>query len=140
MTGYEGLSGGLPGETVQQMAYQYIDSTCVGALVRDLRGDVGACLQFIGDFVRAWDARIARISTATERQEPDDATAALLSLATSSEMVGARYLASYARELHAEVRATGTLQAAGVARLAQFGMASCAELRDLARAWSVPAP
>jgi hypothetical protein len=115
--------------------YQHIDETYVTGLIRELTGDVSACVRFIETFVRAWDERIARILDAVERNDPDDAAAALLSLYSSSAMIGAAILSSAAKELHTEVRATGRTPQGSVGRLAALGSASCAELMNLARKW-----
>ena len=61
--------------------------------------------------------------------------AALLSLYSSSAMIGAAMLSTAAKELHAEVRATQRTPPGAVGRLAALGNASCAELMNLARKW-----
>ena len=115
--------------------YQHIDETYVTGLIRELTGDVSACVRFIETFVRSWEERIARILDAVDRDDPDDAAAALLSLYSSSAMIGARMLSIAAKELHSEVLSTGRTAPGAVGRLAAVGTASCTELLHLARRW-----
>jgi HPt (histidine-containing phosphotransfer) domain-containing protein len=117
------------------MPYLHIDELHVTGLIRELTGDVAACVKFIEGFVRAWDERIARILDAVDRDDPDEAMAALLSLYSSSAMIGAKLLSREAKELHAEIRMTRRFTPGAVSRLANVGSASCAELIHLARKW-----
>lgn len=94
---------------------------------------MSACVKFIESFVGAWDERIARILDAAERDDPDDVMAALLSLYSSSAMIGAKILSTAAKELHTEIRTTYRVPPGAVGRLATLGSMSCAELLHLAR-------
>jgi hypothetical protein len=118
------------------VSYEHIDAARMTALARELAGDVVACRRFIDDFVHAWEQRRTRVLHAVGATGAiDDALAALLTLATSSAMVGADSLSTAARELHSEARSLGNVPLRGADRLARIGAASCAELRHAADSW-----
>jgi len=118
------------------VTYEHIDAARMTALARDLAGDVVACRRFIDDFLHAWDQRRARVLHAVDASGTiDDALAALLTLATSSAMVGADALSTAARELHTEARSLGNVPPRSADRLARLGAESCAELRHAADHW-----
>lgn len=120
------------------MSYEHIDAARMRALMRELAGDQTACLRFVDDFLRSWDQRRSRVLHAVDGGGPfDDALAALLTLATSSAMLGAHALSAAARELHSEARSLGNVPPRGADRLARIGAASCEELRLAADGWRV---
>lgn len=111
------------------MRYEHIDVSRITGLANELTNDASACLRFIDDYIGAWEHRQARVATAVDRFVIDDALAALLSLSTSSAMLGAEGLSTAARALHDEARTLGTVPARGADRLARIGDAVCLELR-----------
>lgn len=111
------------------MGYEHIDVGRIRGLAGELTNDAAACARFIDDYVTAWQQRHARVLAAVDRPVIDDALAALLSLATSSEMLGADTLSAAARALYAEARLIGTIPARGADRLGRIGDAVCLELR-----------
>lgn len=111
------------------MSYEHIDVSRISGLTRELADDATACLRFIDDYIRGWEQRQARVLVAVDRPVIDDALAALLSLATSSAMIGADSLSHAAKSLYAEARQLGTVPARGADRLARIGVAVCDELR-----------
>jgi hypothetical protein len=111
------------------MQYEHIDVGRLRGLNRELTDDASACVRFIEDYITAWEHRQARVSTAVDRYVIDDALAALLSLSTSSAMLGADGLSAAARALYVEARQLGTVPARGADRLARIGNAVCDELR-----------
>lgn len=121
------------------MTYEHIDGDRIVRLARDLVGDVRSCLRFIDDFMAASPERIARVRRAAHLGIHDDALASLLSLATSSSMVGAESLARAARELHAEVARSGYVPPYAADHLERINSASCAELLHLTAPWRVAA-
>jgi len=121
------------------MTYEYIDADRISRLARDLVGDVRSCLRFIDDFVAASGERITRVRRSVDQGVLDDALASLLSLATSSAMVGAEALASAARDLHAEATRSGSMPARAAEHLEMINSASCAELIHLTAPWRVAA-
>jgi hypothetical protein len=111
------------------MPYEHIDVARLRGLTRELTNDPSACVRFIQDYIDAWEHRQARVATAVDRLAIDDALAALLTLSTSSAMLGADGLSAAARALYAEARQMGTIPARGADRLARIGDAVCIELR-----------
>lgn len=111
------------------MRYEHIDVSRISRLASELANDASACVRFIDDYLDAWEHRQARVATAIDRIVIDDALAALLSLSTSSAMLGAEGLSMAARALHAEARQLGTVPAHGVEHLSRIGEAVCFELR-----------
>lgn len=117
------------------MSYQHIDVARIPDLARELAMDVVACLRFVDDFLQAWDARRSRVLHGVDSPVVDDALAALLTLSTSSAMIGATSLSAAAKQLHAESRALGTVPPTGADQLAYIGAVSCDELRHAADGW-----
>jgi hypothetical protein len=111
------------------MGYEHIDVGRIFGLTGELTDDAAACLRFIDDYISAWENRQARVAGAVDRLMIDDALAALLSLSTSSAMLGAAGFSAAARDLYVEARNLGTVPARGADRLARIGDAVCAELR-----------
>jgi hypothetical protein len=111
------------------MRYEHIDVSRIHRLTRELANDGAASLRFINDYLDAWEHRHARVVSAVDRLVIDDALAALLTLATSSAMVGADGLSAAARSLYSEARQVGTIPGRGADRLSRIGEAVCAELR-----------
>ena len=121
------------------MTYEHIDADRILRLARDLVGDVRSCVRFIDDFVGASASRIARVQLAVDNGRLEDALTALLSLASSSSMIGAESLARVARDLHTEATRSGSLPAHAAAHLEWVSAASCAELAHLTAPWRAAA-
>ncbi len=117
------------------VTYEHIDVDRFPDLADELAMDVTACLRFVDDFLQAWEGRRARVLHGVGSPVVDDALAALLTLSTSSAMVGAITLSAAAKELHAQARQLGTVPAVGADRLALIGAASCDELRHASHGW-----
>jgi hypothetical protein len=117
------------------VSYQYIDAARIPDLARELAMDVTACLRFVDDFLRAWDTRRTRVLHGVGSPVVDDALAALLTISTSSAMVGATTLSTTAQQLHAEARQLGSVPATGADRLTLIGAESIAELRHATEGW-----
>jgi hypothetical protein len=112
------------------MGYEHIDVSRITRLTGELARDGSASLRFVDDFLGAWEQRHTRIVSAVDRMVIDDALAALLSLATSSAMIGADGLSAAARSLYLEARQVGTIPGRGADRLGRIGEAVCAELKS----------
>lgn len=117
------------------MSYRHIDVDRIPELARDLGMDVSASLRFVQDFLDAWDARRSRVMHGVMSPVVDDALAALLTLSTSSTMIGATTLSLVAKQLYAEARQLGSVPSDGADRLVVIGAASCDELRHAFSAW-----
>jgi len=121
------------------MTYEHIDADRIMRLARDLLGDVHSCLRFIDDFVGASANRIARVQRAVDNGALEDALTSLLSLATSSAMIGADSLARAARDLHSEASLSGAMPARAADRLERINSAASAELAHLTAPWRAAA-
>jgi hypothetical protein len=117
------------------MAYAHVDVSRIPELARDLSDDATACLRFVEDFLVAWESRRARVEHGVGSPVIDDALAALLTLSTSSAMVGATTLSASAKALYSEARATGRIPTVGAERLAAVGAESVVELRHAVDGW-----
>jgi hypothetical protein len=113
------------------MSYEHIDVSRIARLTSELARDRSATLRFLDDYLNAWEHRHARVASGVEGAGIDDALAALLSLATSSTMIGADGLSAAARSLYLEALQVGTIPGRGADRLGRIGEAVCAELRTV---------
>lgn len=111
------------------MGYEHVDVSRIAGLTVELTNDTSASLRFVDDFISGWAQRRARVATAVDTQVTHDALAALLSLSTSSAMLGADGLSTAARALYVEAQQLGTVPASSADRLSRIGDAVCAELR-----------
>lgn len=118
------------------MSTERIDYGGIAVLNRQVADDGSASLRFVDDFIALWPSRVERLRGGTLGGSVDDALAALLSIATSSAMIGALALGAAARALYDESRFTARLNADAVERLARLGSGACLELRAAADVWS----
>lgn len=121
------------------MDYEHIDVDRLVRLSRDLVGDLRSCVRFVDDFVGSWAPRMARVTRAVDDGSLEDALASLLSIATSSRMIGAERLGGLAERLHAEARSAHTMPARGAEQLARVGAATCEELLRVSAPWRAAA-
>jgi len=121
------------------MTYEHIDADRLARLARDLVGDMRSCVRFVDDFVGASAQRILRVRQAADKGALDDALASLLSLATSSAMIGAEGLAIAARDLHAAASVSGSVPSRAADDLERINSAACAELVHLTAPWRAAA-
>jgi hypothetical protein len=85
---------------------------------------------FARDYARMWDRRYAALATALDRRDQSAALDAVLSLKTSSSMVGGLLLAELAGELEELIRAGQLPQAASrLGDVAARGNATVDELQ-----------
>lgn len=118
------------------MSTERIDYGGIAVLSRQVADDGTASLRFVDDFIALWPTRVERIRIGARGADVDQALAALLSIATSSAMIGALTLGAAARSLYDESRYAGRINADGVDRLSRLGDAACFELRAAADVWS----
>lgn len=119
----------------RRMTYEHIDAERITRLARDLVGDLSSCIRFVDDFVGGSAGRIARVRCAVDTGMIDDALASLLSLATSSAMIGAQSLERAARDLYTEASRSRSMPARAADHLEYFNLAACAELAHLTAPW-----
>lgn len=100
-----------------------IDETRLVHLAADLGGDASACRRVADAFAREWEPRLHRIREAARGVRVDQGASALLSIATTGSMLGARTLANAAIEARKHLIA-GELTAADLRRLEELGAAA----------------
>jgi histidine phosphotransfer protein HptB len=81
-----------------------VDQTVLVRLRDELEGDDGYCRVFVENFIAYLPQRIGRLRLALTTGDLEGSVDAVLSLKTSSQMVGAERLAGLAVELEAEIR------------------------------------
>jgi HPt (histidine-containing phosphotransfer) domain-containing protein len=77
----------------------WIDPAAQRRLTAAAVGSADIAQRFFDDFVRSWPGRLQRLASGLEASDADVAHVALLSIRSSSEMVGALPLARLARRL-----------------------------------------
>ncbi|MBT2248902.1 Hpt domain-containing protein [Arthrobacter sp. BHU FT2] len=86
-----------------------VDQSVLDRLREELDEDGGYCRVFVGNFIECLPQRISKLRLALTTGDLDGSVDAVLSLKTSSQMVGAERLAGLAIALEAEIR-TGAHQ------------------------------
>ncbi|WP_258805012.1 Hpt domain-containing protein [Pseudarthrobacter sp. NS4] len=91
-----------------------VDKSVLDRLREELEEDEGYCKVFVGNFINCLTDRIARLRLALTTGDLEGSVDAVLSLKTSSQMVGAERLAGLAMELEGEIRTGAREEAAAV--------------------------
>lgn len=81
-----------------------VDQAVLDRLREELEDDEGYFRMFVADFIQCLPQRISRLRLALTTGDLDGSMDAVLSLKTSSQMVGAERLAGLAIELESEIR------------------------------------
>lgn len=84
-----------------------VDQRVLDRLREDLEEDEGYCRVFVGNFIDYLPHRIGRLKLALTTGDLDGSVDAVLSLKSSSQMVGAERLAGLARALEGEIQSGG---------------------------------
>src|SRR5919112_6639433 len=84
-----------------------VDKSVLDRLRAELEEDEGYCRIFVGNFIDYLPHRIGRLKLALTTGDLDGSVDAVLSLKSSSQMVGAERLAGLARALESEIRSGG---------------------------------
>ena len=92
-----------------------VDQSVLDRLREELDDDEGYCTVFVGNFIQLLPLRIGRLRLALTTGDLDGAVDAVLSLKTSSQMVGAERLAGLAMDLENEMRDEAARREAAVA-------------------------
>lgn len=82
-----------------------VDQSVLDRLREELEEEEGYSRVFVGNFIEYLPQRLARLRLALTTGDLDGSLDAVLSLKTSSQMVGAERLAALALELENEIRA-----------------------------------
>ncbi|MGA8791256.1 MAG: Hpt domain-containing protein [Paenarthrobacter sp.] len=89
-----------------------VDPAVLTRLREELQPDIGFCENFVQDYLALLSVRLDRLRRAVETMDHEAAMDAVLSLKTSSQMVGACRLGDLAGELEVELRAKASGTAA----------------------------
>jgi HPt (histidine-containing phosphotransfer) domain-containing protein len=81
-----------------------VDGAVLERLREELQDDRGYCTVFVGNFINYLPHRIGRLRLALTTGDLDESVDAVLSLKTSSQMVGAERLAGLAIALENQIR------------------------------------
>lgn len=81
-----------------------VDPSVLDRLREELAEDEGYCKVFVGNFLECLPQRIGKLRLALTTGDLEGSVDAVLSLKTSSQMVGAERLASLAMDLEGEIR------------------------------------
>ncbi len=82
-----------------------VDARVLESLSAELYGSAEIARRFLCDFQEGWDCRIVRLRATLSSGDLDDAFVVILSIRTTSEMVGAPGLARLAAEMQQLARA-----------------------------------
>jgi hypothetical protein len=108
-----------------------IDDTSLATLLGSLGHDQAAVARFVRDFVSLWDTRVQRLTDALELPDPEEIHVVLLSIRSSSQMIGAHMLEATAGLMHSALARQdidGARQHLG--RLIQVGQETSQELSE----------
>lgn len=109
-------------------------------LVTELSGDVALCAEFVRAYVAAWESRMEALHDALASHDPTLVATALLSIRTSSAMVGASAIVTEATRLATladDCRISGD---GALVRLHTLGIRSCLALERIANEWERRGP
>ncbi|MFC5929207.1 Hpt domain-containing protein [Cryobacterium melibiosiphilum] len=108
---------------------EHLEEASLRSLNSQLGGDHALQQRFVGDFVALWAVRIERLERALDLGRLDDADVVLLSIRSSSRMVGAVRLEAVAALVHGAVL-LGDVPGcrAQLAGLESLGADACREL------------
>jgi len=81
-----------------------VDQSVLDRLREELEEDEGYCKVFVGNFIECLPQRIGKLRLALTTGDLEGSVDAVLSLKTSSQMVGAERLAGLAMDLEGEIR------------------------------------
>jgi len=108
---------------------RYIEHHRYSRLLDHLSGDAASQRRFVLDFVSLWTPRTERLQQALATNNLQDADVVLLSIRSSSTMIGAMMLEAAAGLIHSAVKRRDVAGAEKhLARLHELGGLTCAEL------------
>jgi hypothetical protein len=120
--------------------YRYVEPAVTLGLLNSI-GDDGSCGRFVHDFINLWETRSQRLMNALGALDFEDADVVLLSIRSSSTMLGAWPLEAIAGMVHSAVKVAdlpGSLS--HLARLHEVGVLTCRELVSLLETMRTPQP
>jgi HPt (histidine-containing phosphotransfer) domain-containing protein len=109
-----------------------IENEALESLLTHLGGDSESRRRFVRDYVRLWDQRVERLIEALDADDHDEAQTVLLSIRSSSAMVGAVVVEATASLLHSSIKKGDSAGCARhLKRLQVVGPDACRELATL---------
>jgi hypothetical protein len=106
-----------------------LDEDALRELLTSVGHDEGARARFARDFVGLWETRVQRLTNALDRRDAEETHVVLLSIRSSSKMIGAQIVEATASLMHSSLdRQDMEGCARHLGRLDQVGRETCAEL------------
>ena len=113
------------------MIWRFIEPDAVASLLASV-GDEQGRGRFVHDFINLWETRSQRLMKALGGQDFEDADVVLLSIRSSSTMLGAWPLEAIAGMVHSAVKNADLAGSMShLARLHEVGSNTCRELLQL---------
>lgn len=103
-----GQGKGCPMDGQDGFSQPYVDPSVLQTLRCELEPDAEYCTVFVNSYIQQLPQRLDRLRHAVEAMDLDAAMDAVLSVKTSSMMVGAAYLGMLADELETILKHLGT--------------------------------
>jgi hypothetical protein len=110
---------------------ELIDRAAAARLADELYGSAEIVTRFVADFIATWPSRFARVAESLDHVDVPELVAALLSIRSTSQMVGAVRLAQHTETLE-RAASEGDLAACrrGLPRLAAIGAETVRALQE----------
>lgn len=106
-----------------------LDEDALHSLLTAVGRDEGARTRFARDFVSLWETRVRRLANALDRRDAEETHVVLLSIRSSSKMIGAQIIDATATLMHSSLdRQDLEGCARHLGRLDQVGRETCVEL------------
>ena len=106
-----------------------LDEDALHDLLSAVGRDEGARSRFARDFVSLWETRVRRLTNALDIRDAEEAHVVLLSIRSSSKMIGAQIIEATATLMHSSLdRQDLEGCARHIGRLDQVGQETCVEL------------
>jgi hypothetical protein len=106
-----------------------LDEDALHSLLTAVGRDEAARTRFARDFVSLWETRVQRLANALDRRDAEETHVVLLSIRSSSRMIGAQIIDATATLMHSSLdRQDLEGCARHLGRLDQVGRETCAEL------------
>lgn len=121
-----------------------VDHRVLEELLHDLMGNVQTFERFVADYVALWSGRMTTLDAALARSDLGAADSGVLSIRSSSIMLGCTHVATISDDMLAAVRRTDCLSAqAWLVDLDLAGTEACHELslllvEETHRGWGQP--
>ncbi|MCS5723094.1 hypothetical protein N1028_13135 [Herbiconiux sp. CPCC 203407] len=120
--------------------YRYVDPDALVSLLNAV-GDDDRRGRFVHDFISLWETRSQRLMKAMGQHDYEDADVVLLSIRSSSTMLGAWPLEAIGGMMHTQIKNFDIPGAmVHLARLHEVGSATCRELTGVLESMRAEAP